>query len=603
MRAALLLAGLVLVTGALYANALGNPFISDDLVIIAANPTVTHPDGAAFARLWVTRYNPGASWDDPTADADELPLGRVYRPVTTASFWLNSVATGVTAPSFRIVNVVGHAFAAWVLALLTASWGGELAGAVAGIVMALHPSATDVVNRVVGRADILALLGVTAFLVIQRRAQRDRWTWSMTAIAMLSVAIALGAKESGAVVLPLAIVQAWLGRDGAARRSWTETVAARRSWMGAVAVLVPVAFYSVGRAVVVGRGGFNSDPAWDLLQNPLLESPLVDRVPAMAALTLDYLRALVYPHPLLAFDVADRRPEWSDATTWAGLVTVASIAIVACVLLTRRHRLALPLWWWLLGFVIVSQLITTLVDYRQIRFVYALVPALALLAGFVVERVKTWGRAPLALVLLIGLLLSGVAARAVVARNRDFRDLRTLLEADVRGRPESAGILLRKADQDANEGRPAEAEAGLARVTELAPWSSQAWRDRAEFYDRRGRLDLARPFFERAVEQNPDNYLALMRLGTLTMDSGDLDGATRLLERAQRIVPQNRFVLYNLAVLDSRRGRNAAAIARLQDLLTRYPAFSLAKEALDVLEQGQPSTTRKSSIDSIMKPR
>ena len=39
-----------------------------------------------------------------------------------------------------------------------------------------HPANTEAINHLVGRADLLAVLGIVAFLYLQRRAQEEgRW--------------------------------------------------------------------------------------------------------------------------------------------------------------------------------------------------------------------------------------------------------------------------------------------------------------------------------------------------------------------------------------------------------------------------------------------
>lgn len=582
---------------ALYANAIENPFVADDLLIIADNPTVTRPSAAGVTRLWVTDYQQGIDEQGRAVlDYDAAHGGAVYRPVAMFTFWLNAALTGVSPAAFRSVNVLLHAGAAYAVALLAWSYAGVLGALLAGGVMVLHPSATDVVNRVVGRADILAVLGVAAFLVVQGAAERDRWTWPRTVAAAFWAGVALGAKESGVVVIPLALLQAWIARAESPAR--TRTTPARVTatpvrrpagiaWRPALAVALVVALYAAGRTVATGAKRFEREPTWDLLQNPLLGKALGERLPATASLALDYVRMVLVPWPLVAFDVADRVPTWSDASTWLGLAVLVAIVGCAVLLALRRRPLAIAFGWWLFGFGVVAQLLVPLVDYRQTRFVYALVPALALAVGLGVPGLR---RRPARVAWVSAIALAGcLAAATVVARNRDFGSLRTLLEADARARPDSPATLLRLANLDAEEGESARAEAELARVTELAPASSQAWADRAAFYERAGRLDQARAYYDRALELNPSHYVAAMHLGTLAMDAGDLRAAERLLNQARDVAPDNPFVEYNLAVLDSRRGDVRAAIARLEDTVRRHPGFRLAADGLALLKSDGPT--------------
>ncbi len=572
---------------ALYANALANPFIADDLMVITPNPTVTRPSLASLAKLWVTDFQQGIDEQGRIVLSNEMAAGgTVYRPVTMLTFWLNGALTGVSPIAFRIVNVVLHGAAACAVAILVASWGGAAAGFAAGLVAVAHPSGTDVVNRIVGRADILALLAIAAFLVVQRRGQRAGWTWRRTFAAGAWTAVALGAKESGVIVVPLAAAQAFLGRDdGRSARGATSRHGEVRVW---IAVALVLAAYAAGRVAATGMKTFRYDPAWDLLQNPLLGRPLVERLPAAAALALDYMRMLVVPWPLVAFDAADGVPAWSDRAPWIGAAMLTAVAAVTIVKTWRRDAVALAGWWWLLAFAVVAQVAVPLVDYRQVRFVYAMVPALAVVAGFGYARATAASARARLAGATVGIAALAAACVLVVARNRDFTSLRTITEADLRARPDNAAMLLRLANLDAEEGRTDAAETELARVTEIAPWSSEAWHDRGYAYERVGRTDLAERCYRRALELNPSHYVAAMRLGTIAMNSGHFDEADRLLNAALRVAPDDPYVNYNLAALDTQRGRVDAAIARLRTLVARYPGLAIARDGLRMLEGDSP---------------
>jgi ABC-type uncharacterized transport system permease subunit len=94
--------------------------------------------------------------------------------------------------------------------------GALLPATVAALLFAVHPIHTEAVTGIVGRAELLAALGVlVALLALARSLEstaRRAWVWS--GISLLAFAAALLAKESALTALGLlAILHWWLDRD------------------------------------------------------------------------------------------------------------------------------------------------------------------------------------------------------------------------------------------------------------------------------------------------------------------------------------------------------------------------------------------------------
>jgi len=571
----------IVTSGLFYANALSNPFVVDDDWMVARNPIVRDPSLGNFAKSWTSEYVRGVADTSGVTQSEAPTVG--YRPVTTTSYGLNAAISGVTPRSFRIVNVVLHAAAAWLVAL----WWGRatypLAGAIAGSMILVHPVATDVVNRIVGRADILVVIGVAGFLVVQHAAEKGRWTWVRTVAAMAFVIVALGAKESGVVVLPLAVMQ--LVQLGNARASADEPPQRGRSrWRGAIAVALPLVLYIVARAQATGAAvPACRRTAWDLTECPLAGKPLGERGATAAALAWHYLRVFIWPWPLLAMDAPARLPTWFDPVVWLGGSAMICVVAVAGWFTLRRHPVAVALWWWIAGFLVVAQLLFPIGPYREVRLSYPLLPGLACAAALVVAagfRAR-WSaaRAGAIITTAIALLVSGTT---VVLRNRDWRSDLTAIEADVRARPETPIVHLNLGDQYEIANRTGDAEREFVRATEAGPSFHQTWYQLAGFYERHGREADAARAYERAALVAPSLPFAPLGLGILALNSGDLKGAALWLRRAEQLDADDSSVQYNLAVLDSHLGHNDAAIARLERLVETR-GDKRAAEALAIL--------------------
>lgn len=558
---------------ALYANAIENPFLSDDKRIVVANPTVSDPSFAGLWRLWTVDYWTGVYEDGETWELSEDR--NLYRPVTVLSYWINSVVTGISPAGFRFVNLLLHVTAAWIVGLWCARWFDVKAGWIASGIVLLHPVATDVVNRIVGRADILSIVGVAGFLLVQRTAQTTGWTGRRIALAALTTLVALGSKESGAALLPLAALQVWLGSADRDPNRFRAGVA-----IGATALAVLTA-----RFAVVGLPSYRPALEWDALDNPMMGLDLLERAPASMSLLYDYLVLTLLPWPLFAFDVPTDLPGWSEATPWLGVVVLLGLVGITARLGLRRSPLALGPAWWLLGVGVVIQLVTPIGTYREVRLVYPLLAGLALVIGPLVSRLHDGAATRRRVVAVVVMLAAASMSLAVIRRNTEFRSESVWLEVDARGRPDHAPTMLRLATNYRANGRLAEAEELLQRAVLLLPDSGQAWFELARCLELRGDASVARTAYGRAVIANPLHGNAWTRFAALEMNAGRLDQAQQLIERAHALYPERIQVRYHRGLIDARRGRVPAAIETFEGLLEDHPDLVRVAQVLDHLKQ------------------
>jgi hypothetical protein len=244
----------------IYLGALWNRFAMDDLYIIAFNPLVHSASGIwrAFGLpYWPPDYG-----------------GKMYRPLVLAMFALDRLASGGSPAWFHAVNLLWHAAASVLVAVLARRWAGARAGLVAGVCFAIHPVHVEAVANVVGRAELMAAL--FALLAVYAALERDSLLWSVIAIAF-----GLLSKENAAVA-PGLITWAWiLGFRRPARRrfvayaaSWV--VLALCYWGVRGLVLHPYARTEVTAPIFIGASSFDV------------------RLTALAALA-DVARLLVFP--------------------------------------------------------------------------------------------------------------------------------------------------------------------------------------------------------------------------------------------------------------------------------------------------------------------
>jgi hypothetical protein len=281
-----------------YLGALWNRWALDDIPIIYYNPLVHSLSGTW--RAFIAPYWPR-----------ELG-GQLYRPLTMASYAVDWKIG--PAAWFHAVNLVWHAAASVLVAVLARRWSGDRAALVSGLLFAVHPVHVEAVANIVGRAELMAAL--FALLAVYAALAYDSVGWSAATLVG-----GLLSKENAAVV-PGLIVWGWM--LGLARPSRRRMLGYAASWI------------AVGVAYVAVRETVLRDTA--LIHNlaPVFigASPGAIRLTAVAAFA-DITRLLVFPLTLrVDYSPAERTLVTSPLdprlalgllclAVWGGLVALA----------------------------------------------------------------------------------------------------------------------------------------------------------------------------------------------------------------------------------------------------------------------------------------
>lgn len=226
-------AGIVLLAFLAYGAALAGDYVFDDVHSVSANPALH--DLANVPSFWV----------DPAAFS--VGIGKMYRPALLSTFALN-LAISPEAWSCKAGNVLLHALVAvlafhWIWRLARRVW----PAAVAALWFSVHPLASEAINLVSARSELLAavglLVGLHAHLSWQRRASG---TWAMFGMVAGTV-LACGSKETGVVLPVLCVAQAVC-----LRHAWPDRAAWRRLLLGLVPVVAVVVTYLIARKLLLG---------------------------------------------------------------------------------------------------------------------------------------------------------------------------------------------------------------------------------------------------------------------------------------------------------------------------------------------------------------
>ena len=288
------------------------------------------------------------------------------------------------------------------------------------------------VTNVVGRADLLAALGVVAALLSHPRAVRAtgarKAVW-LTAIG-LAVTVGIFSKESAIVVVAiLPLYDISFGRGA----RW------RSRLPGYVAAVVPCLIYLYVRAQVLAQSAYLPTPFGD---NPLLGAGFWSARMTAVKVIGRYFALLLWP-ARLSYDYSYNEVPLAGWTDWQALASLAvcAILIAAAARSYRRH----PVVFFAIGFFIVtlspvSNLVIRIGSIMAERFLYlpSVGIALGVAGAFEVwrRRVPAGGAGQRYAAVLAGVVLVSLGARTY-ARNLDWSDESRFWQSGVAAAPGS----------------------------------------------------------------------------------------------------------------------------------------------------------------------
>lgn len=571
----------LLVACVVFLGSLGNQWALDDHGIIERNPAA-HSVGAA-ARSAFSPYWP--------PDAEGYSAG-LYRPLVIMSYAVDWVMSGARPWWFHLVNVALHGIATALAVAVALAWLPPVGAFAAGLVFAVHPVHVEAVANVVGRAELLAAIGMFGAVLAARRyrlaqATRERRGWLVAVLG--AMAAALLSKEHAVITVVLLAVDHALEprKDGMDRApmgplylgaAWL-TVAWLFLWNGVAGGLVE-------SGETIGFGNLTAG----------------ERVATVIPVQLEVMRLLAWPVRLAA-DYSPQtipfRTGWSIAAT---LAVASSIALLALAVAVRRTAPGVSF-----GILAAAAMyfptsnllfLSGVVLAERNLYLAVLAPAMAI--GWGVARVVERGRLrPAAAVLAAVIVAAGVRT---AARVPFWHDSRTVVIQSVLDQPENFRArtrLARAFELNRENGRAlAEYAAAGAIFERYAVGPAVA----ARLALRRGQpllgLDLARraralhAYHAGIVDVLAEAFLAVGRRDSAVLVArqlvqerpGNLDALetyVRMLERTQAPGWQR---LLAAARLDWRHGKPAAATARLDSAGSRITWQSLGTEGCWELE-------------------
>jgi len=560
---------------------LGAPVLDDGWVIFQ-NPLVTRLD---LRQLFTQPYNAGG----PSTTSG------VFRPLTTLTYALTYAAAGRVTWPYHLTNLLLHAGVSvlvWALGVRIVARGGEdgkasKAPLLAGLLFAVHPVHAEAVAGLVGRAELLAAGFTLGALLLALDRRVARWR--------LPAALALGAagmlSKENAAVLPALFLLAALtvpAAAGLAARPGLAPGATRRALRDALLVAallaLPVALYLALRPHAGPGGGAPADSAWFGVQ------PRGVVVGTMSRALAEYLRLLVWPHPLgLDFTYAARLPmtPWTDPAALGAAAVWGAVLAAGLASLRRAPLRALAILWVFAALLPVSNVLvpTGVLMAERLLYLPSAGACIGLGAGlaWAADRLRARRQPDAPVWLLAGAVLVAWSGWTV-ARNADWRTPRTLWEAELLSAPRDPVVNNNLAVELNAAGEHARAVRLLETALAAAPSYWRAHVNLGIARQRTGDPARAAAAFEAARRIAPAEPEPALFLGLLRAEQGDLPGALDALGQAVALGPRDPRMRVALGDALARAGRTAEARAAYDVALALDPRNAPARAALARLD-------------------
>lgn len=363
---------------------------------------------------------------------------------------------------------------------------------IAALLFTIHPIHTEVVANVKSRDEIMSVLFICLTFIYAFRYKDDNKTATLLK-ALLCFFLALLSKEYAVTLIILLPLAFYLFKN----YSGSQSVKSFLPY-----TLVVVLYLVIRLSIVVLKANV---PDNEVLNNPYLFASKAQKYATEISTTLNYLKLLIFPHPLSAdysYNAISYK-DFANPLVWLSIIVHLGMILAGIKLLKKRHVLTFAIMFYLANLFLVCNIFLNIGATMGERLIYhssvGFVIAVAFLLVKGLQKLN-YGETTKRTV-LIGLLVIVIAACAfkTIERNADWKNDITLFTKDVETVPNST---------------LANGNAG-ARYIDLSERPENASRQKELLTKAIGYLDKAIAIHPRYVTSYINRGLAYLKLGEI----------------------------------------------------------------------------------------
>ena len=364
-------------------------FVYDDTTIIRDNPVLR--GWGSLLHVWSSPY-----WSGDGGEA--LGLYRPLQQALLAVVWNLGHGSALLFHCYAILLAAVTAYAVW---HLLRGGVGAMAAIIGAVWFASHPLHVEAIASVANTSELvvaLSTLGLT-FALARRSSLEEgarRMDMARVIIVALLAATAIGAKESGLLAIPIAVLTAW--GWGKARGGSSLLAFVRANLRELTAAAGAVVAVLLARLMVLGAPVSTSS----IGAQGLSGLPAGERIVTMMSLWPRIVRMLVLPSSLSPYYGPTIIPEHTGGLAVLSVAVFVAVAGLAVVLARRGDaRPLVALCWMALTYLPASNLLTATGQLLSDRALFGATVGVALALAWFVDSIPPFGRRVAAVLMVL----------------------------------------------------------------------------------------------------------------------------------------------------------------------------------------------------------
>ena len=481
----------------IYANSLGNEFVSDDIAGILYNPNLR---------------------DLSSVFTSPLSSFQSFRPIL---YYLTNLLFGLSPWAFRITNIFFHFGTVSVLYLILSLISTPRIAKISALLFAVHPILTESITWISGGSyPQYSFFILTSLLFFILSVKKNTYLY----VSLLFLLLSLSTSEK-AMIFPLIII------------AFIFSYKLRpKNLVSFFLLLIPggaiALIYSSIISVRLEKVLFSYE---NQIINPLLQIPI--------AIT-SYLQLIFWPIPLTLY-----HSEMSfTQTEFAVRFIIFIIFIIFIGISFFKNK---PVFFWLSFFVI--SLLPTLTPFGiswivAERYVYLGTIGIIVVCAMAIEKISRILKNEKIAYIITAVLVILLSIRTI-ARNSDWQNQDTLWIATAKYSPNSPQNHNNLGDMYGRHNDLPKAAEEFQIAIKLKPDYGDAYHNLAGTYLNMDKTELAIENYRKALSFNPLLWQSYQNLGAIYFHQNDFSQAEEYFRKAISVNPQNPNLHFNLGVI------------------------------------------------------
>ena len=548
----------LLLSFVLFGNGIGGDFVFDDKIAVVGNPLIG--SSVNLPEIFTTPY------------FAYQPLPGLYRPLAIASYSINASIFGVSPVSFHAVNIILHALTSLLIFIFFYRLSGRITAFSGFIFFMFLPIHVEDVTSIVGRAEILSLLFMTAALlfVLDRK-------YVLSAAAFL---LSLFSKEMALSFVPIFVCLEYIWHKKKIKLILKDSV------YPVIALLL----YSILRYAALGKYFLRNDAT--PVYNPIKFAPFFEGLWTSFKVFYLYIEKIFFPVSLSIDYSFNQIPlvknPFHSIEALLGILILAGLIFSFFKIKSVLFRTGILIF--LSSYFVISNWVFKTGTIMAERLMYAPTFGLALLAGMAFNHLYPKFKNK-KLLYGLAIIVLGFYGFIIVDRNKDWLKEESLFKSAYAVAPNSIINQTNMAYLDFISGDFQSAGTRLDKVLELAPDHVAALNLAGQNYKKLGQYQKAEESWKRAIELRGDYLRAYLSLGILYYENSYNKSAEFVLSKAVEIYPRWHEI-FVLALTKINLDKSDEASALIEKYFGKNPPRRELKLALGIayLRKGDRNT-------------